>query len=564
MRMKNGQIVLAIALTFGSIAQAPAQPAPASAFAKLPPPAGAPGWLASAWHTSLTAPLSVPPDAPPPGLSVLPQWYAAADPTGQIATYQPNGATYTPSNAFFQPLGTNGRTCATCHLPESAMGLGLSAIQQRFNASAGKDPLFAPVDGATCPKNVPASGTRSAPIGPLNGGPAGGPLAAPYQTLLTKGLFRIALPVPTNAQFKISVVSDPYGCNTDPNYNQVANADGTTQQIVSVYRRPLMTANLKFKVNTAANSGLLPAIDLLTGAALPTYTATTPLYGTSGNGSIETGNIENGNIMSDGREPTLASQAVDAVLIHSQALTAPTSTQVAQILAFEGGIYAAQLTDNAAGSLYQNNVTAGPQTLSALPTGTLVSAGTSVMTMFDAWNPSLGAEAAQRASIYRGQAIFNNRALVISNVAGFNNAVGTNSFAGTCSVCHGQVNVGDDPTARSQHDTGIGGDLANFGGPKPATDLPVFRLTCTGGNSTAFNGSVVTTNDPGKALITGLCQDIGRFTVGPLRGLAARAPYFSDGSAPTLIDVVNFYDTRFGIGLSAQDKQDLVNFLNTL
>jgi cytochrome c peroxidase len=45
---------------------------------------------------------------------------------------------------------------------------------------------------------------------------------------------------------------------------------------------------------------------------------------------------------------------------------------------------------------------------------------------------------------------------------------------------------------------------------------------------------------------------------------STRAPYFHDGSAATLMDVVNFYDLRFSIGLSAQDKIDLVNFLNAL
>jgi cytochrome c peroxidase len=49
-----------------------------------------------------------------------------------------------------------------------------------------------------------------------------------------------------------------------------------------------------------------------------------------------------------------------------------------------------------------------------------------------------------------------------------------------------------------------------------------------------------------------------------LRGLAARAPYFHNGSAATLLDVVDFYDQRFGIGFTAQQKNDLVNFLNSL
>jgi cytochrome c peroxidase len=46
--------------------------------------------------------------------------------------------------------------------------------------------------------------------------------------------------------------------------------------------------------------------------------------------------------------------------------------------------------------------------------------------------------------------------------------------------------------------------------------------------------------------------------------LAARAPYFHNGSAARLEDVVNFYDLRFGIGLTNQQKEDLVNFLKTL
>jgi cytochrome c peroxidase len=49
-----------------------------------------------------------------------------------------------------------------------------------------------------------------------------------------------------------------------------------------------------------------------------------------------------------------------------------------------------------------------------------------------------------------------------------------------------------------------------------------------------------------------------------LRGLAARAPYFHNGSAATLLDAVNFYDQRFNIGFTDQQKEDLVNFLKTL
>ena len=49
-----------------------------------------------------------------------------------------------------------------------------------------------------------------------------------------------------------------------------------------------------------------------------------------------------------------------------------------------------------------------------------------------------------------------------------------------------------------------------------------------------------------------------------LRALAAREPYFHDGSAQTLAEVVDFYDRRFKIALSATERQDLVNFLAAL
>jgi cytochrome c peroxidase len=48
------------------------------------------------------------------------------------------------------------------------------------------------------------------------------------------------------------------------------------------------------------------------------------------------------------------------------------------------------------------------------------------------------------------------------------------------------------------------------------------------------------------------------------RGLAARAPYFSNGSAKSLGELVDFYDRRFDMKLSGQEKQDLVNFLGVL
>jgi cytochrome c peroxidase len=98
-----------------------------------------------------------------------------------------------------------------------------------------------------------------------------------------------------------------------------------------------------------------------------------------------------------------------------------------------------------------------------------------------------------------------------------------------------------------------------------APDLPLFRVTC---NPDApphpFLGRMILTQDPGRALITGKCADVGAIMVQQLRGLSARAPYFSNGSARTLAEVVEFYDRRFSAHFTDQEKEDLVNFLSVL
>jgi cytochrome c peroxidase len=56
----------------------------------------------------------------------------------------------------------------------------------------------------------------------------------------------------------------------------------------------------------------------------------------------------------------------------------------------------------------------------------------------------------------------------------------------------------------------------------------------------------------------------GRYRTTPLRALWQHAPYFHDGSAPTLEAVVDHYVQSFGLGLTAEEKADLVQFLKSL
>jgi cytochrome c peroxidase len=72
------------------------------------------------------------------------------------------------------------------------------------------------------------------------------------------------------------------------------------------------------------------------------------------------------------------------------------------------------------------------------------------------------------------------------------------------------------------------------------------------------------TSDPGRALITGRCSDLNRVKGPILRGLAARAPYFHNGAAATLMEVVDFYNERFQMRLTDEQKEQLVAFLHSL
>src|SRR4051794_30509446 len=51
---------------------------------------------------------------------------------------------------FFQSLGTNGRSCATCHQPGESWSVTPQQIRRRFDSSQGTDPIFRTNDGSNC------------------------------------------------------------------------------------------------------------------------------------------------------------------------------------------------------------------------------------------------------------------------------------------------------------------------------------------------------------------------------------------------------------------------------
>src|SRR5262249_46334895 len=147
---------------------------------------------------------------------VIPKLEIDGDPSGRIATFQPNGPTPTANNAFFRNLGSNGRTCFTCHQPQDGWSLSAQDAQARFNSDPN-DPLFRLVDGATCP---------SADVSTLAA------QRAAYSLLTNKGLIRIGLPMQSTMEFQILVdVNDPYGCDNNP----VTGLTGPQSGILSFY-----------------------------------------------------------------------------------------------------------------------------------------------------------------------------------------------------------------------------------------------------------------------------------------------------------------------------------------
>ncbi|MGA9213880.1 MAG: hypothetical protein WBZ54_01025 [Methylocella sp.] len=444
---------------------------------------------------------------------VIPTFEADLDPSGVIGTFQPGGPTFPPLNAFFQNLGTNGRTCFTCHQPQTGWSVSAASVQTRFTASSGTDPIFRLVDGATCPTDDVSTLTAKRQA---------------YKLVIGKGLIRIGLPLPAapTLQFAVTNVVDPYNCTTNP----VTGLTSPTTGILSMYRRPLPSTNLGFL----------------------------------------------STIMADGREPSLQSQAIDATLTHAQGNPpGPTTNQVNQIVAFESGIFTAQDFDNEALSLHARNATGGPVALSAQLPGFFIGINDpfgnnptgapfnpNIFDLYTPWQSLRGTDdvTQDRLSVARGETVFNTTKINITGVEGINDVLNVASFPGSCGTCHDTPNAGDH-SVKAPLDIGIADAGAKSPPALDISGLPVFTLTCTAG---PLKGNTYVVTDPGRALISGQCADIGKIKGLTLRGLAARAPYFHNGSAATLLDAVNFYDQRFNIGFTDQQKEDLVNFLKTL
>src|ERR1700680_3781705 len=290
----------------------------------------------------------------------LPNLLPLPDASGFVETYNVNNAPISLTGAFFQSLGTNGRSCASCHLPTEGWSISAAEVQLRFRLTRGLDPIFRTNDGSVCDQNIDTSTVEER--------------REAYRLLLSRGLIRIAIPIPAGAEFTVANVSNPYGCGS--------------LSTLSMYRRPLPATNLKF-LSTLMWDGRESTAPSTEKIIYP----------------------DSGELLRD-----LAHQAVDATTGHAQG-SEPTPAQVQDIVNFETSLRTAQAIDYFAGRLNDGGASGGPVALASQqffigindsfpdsfefnPTDAAFDAN--VFNLFSPWRNALG----RRASIARGQEIF--------------------------------------------------------------------------------------------------------------------------------------------------------------
>ncbi len=422
------------------------------------------------------------------------------------------------SNPFFLALGANPRTCETCHAASQGWTLSARAVSQLFAESGGLAPLFLPHDTGSSPTaDLSTEAARRAAFGP---------------TLLRRGLIRFPRTLPATAEFTVTEVFDPAGFATPA---QITN-----------FRRPTPTAN------EAKVANILWA---------------------SGPGDVAT---------------AVAGVVGGAARFHEQRPDAVPVDQVNAARDFQLGLFFAQTVDNDAGPLDADGATGGPSNLATQPFHVGINdiqgldpAGQpftrKVFDLFDAW--SLEAQrhphhdgdgcdesgfsdatqahgdhrdrrTAARAAIYRGQELFNRKEFDITGVHGINDLLGQTTVRGTCSTCHNTPNVGGHSVFRMF-------DVGTADAPNCGPELPLLTLQ----NKTT--GATRQVCDMGRGG-TGVWADVGSFRAPPLRGLASRAPYFHDGQAKDIAQVIAYFNARFDIRLDRHQRRDLEAFLRAL
>jgi hypothetical protein len=402
------------------------------------------------------------------GADTVPNNRPAPNPNGAAATFTTQGSSVDLTGEYFQQQGTNGRSCATCHIPEEAWGINPGTLQRLFSETDGKHPVFNKLD-ANNPDAIPAEPTEEQ-------------LLASYSMLLSRGVFRRGgAPLATRREdgslvreWDLVAAEDPHGY---ANLNRLVH----WRRVMPTINHPLGSATI---------------------------------------------NWDGGNSVGTDIHEGLARQVRGNVRGAQQGADAPPEV-VNEIVAFTESLYTAQLLVPGVGRLDSDGARGGPEALSNMRRA----AGR--FDLFDAW---AGHDNPRRAQIARGQEVFNNK---------------LNAAGRTCNSCHNAVNMG----------TNVNNALFDVRVAAPdvrTADLPLYTFR------NRATGETRQLTDAGAGNVTGRWADLGRFKTPTLRALAARAPYFHNGSAATLGDVLGHYERFLGFRFTEEERADLLAFLNAL
>ena len=459
------------------------------------------------------------------------------DPIGKLGSASNNGFSGGSTNGFFVPLGTNSRTCLTCHVADDAYSISPATVKNIAKKNF-RDPLFDPFDG----------GADCTPVDYLQ------PDARNASMLLRYALIREQIAIPSGADFSLVTATNPKHCQIPPGAAEISGK-------LLIFRRPLPTTNLLF-LSDVRWDGRDTVQPMTTGQ---NFTSIDPLVF------------------------DLRTQGNKASVTHELSPSIVGTKELADIVDFERNLFTAQLSIKPLRDLGKRG---GPDYLAnEIARGFFIGQNdplgkhfsSDVFTLFKAWEPDPEvrvkyAEAnnppndLQRA-IGEGEKTFNSRKFIIANVQGLNSRKNDPLFnpadplsnkliIGTCGTCHNTPNVGNHSTPLILN-TGVASavPLNNNGMPilgiLDTENLPVYTLRSS-------TGSVINVTDPVRALISGRWLDVGKVRIPVLRGLAARPPYFHNGSAKDLATVISFYNARFNIGLTPEERRALMLFLSAL
>lgn len=386
----------------------------------------------------------------------LPNDFPQLNASGFSTTVAPEGFVDL-TGPFFTPQGTNGRSCATCHVAQHAWSITPETIRRLFLATSGTHPIFNPLDADNPDQDFSTVQARW----------------ANYSMLLTRGVFRRGGAPRADREWDVVAVEDPHG---------FANTNRLVQ-----WRRAQPTINFNLGSVTVAWDG--------------------------------------GNTVSADQVANLTNQATRNVTGAQQGQPAAPAV-IADIVAFERSLSTAQAFSFAAGRLDHGGAQGGADGVAEM---------TAVPGRFDLFDAWIGSRMASRAQIARGQELFNT----------------VNPNGRRCNACHNSANNGTN-AAGAFFDVGAASADAR------TSDLPLYTIR------NRATGEVRQLTDTGRGNVSGLWTDLGRFKTPTLRGLAARAPYFHNGIAATLEDVVRHYETHLGFVFSDQERADLVAFLKAL